>query len=253
LKHSFIDKYSELNSPMHKLDPRVKLIMVFLGIVAIVSEPPGNVYPFAFYGAVILILVLLSRIPPGFVLKRFFFVSPFILMAALFYPVSLMLTGEYQSVNPQPEAINIGLSIFLKAGMSIILLIWLISTEKFHALLLGLRKLRMPRLIGIISALMYRYVFILADESLKTTRARDSRSPGKLKMNRIKVYSNQMAMIFLRSWERSKIIYDSMLSRGFTGDFKDMKELELKRNDILISVLIVLVFLSIRVFIEPGA
>lgn len=253
MKHSFIDKYSELNSLMHKLDPRVKLIMVFLGIVAMVSETPGNIYPFVFYGAVILTLILLSRIPPGFVLKRLFFVSPFIIMAALFYPASLMLAGEYKFVNPQAEAINIGLSIFLKAGMSIILLIWLISTEKFHALLHGLRKLRMPRLIGIISALMYRYVFILADESLKTTRARDSRSPGKLKMNRIKVYSNQMAMIFLRSWERSKIIYDSMLSRGFTGDFKDMKELELKRNDILISVLIVLVFLSIRVFIEPGA
>lgn len=238
---------------MHKLDPRVKLIMVFLGIVAMVSEPPGNVYPFAFYGAVILILVLLGRIPPGFVLKRFFFVSPFILMAALFYPVSRMLTGEYKFVNPQSDAINIGLSIFLKAGMSIILLIWLISTEKFHALLHGLHKLRMPRIIGIISALMYRYVFILADELLKTTRARDSRSPGKLKMNRIKVYSNQMAMIFLRSWERSKTIYDSMLSRGFTGDFKDIKKLELKSNDILISGLIILVFLSIRVFIKPGA
>jgi len=251
LKHSFIDKYSNLNSTIHNLDPRIKLLMTFLGIIIIVSEPQGKILPFAFYGVAVLILVLLSRIPFHFILKRFLILSPFILMAALFFPVSLWLTKEEQIVNIQHPAFKVALSIFLKAGLSVLLLILLISTDKFHNLLLGLRKLKMPKLIGVIAALMYRYVFILSDEALKTKRARESRTPGRIKVNRMKVFSNQMAMIFLRSWERSKIIYHSMLSRGFNGEFPVMQKLALTRVDIMFFVCFLTAFLAVRLLILP--
>ncbi len=251
MKHSFIDKYSHLNSIVHKLDPRIKLLITFLGIIIIVSEPPGNILPFAFYGVGVLILILLSRIPFGFILKRFLIISPFILMAALFFPVSLWLTKEEQIVNFQHPAFKVALSIFLKAGLSILLLILLVSTDKFHNLLLGLRKLKMPKLIGVIAALMYRYIFILSDEALKTKRAKESRTPGRLKVNKMKVFSNQMAMIFLRSWERSKIIYHSMLSRGFNGEFPVRQKLAINSIDIMFFVLYLMIFLAIRLLIEP--
>ncbi len=251
MKHSFIDKYSKLNSTVHRLDPRIKLLMTFLGIIIIVSEPPGKILPFAFYGVAVLILMLLSRIPLGFIIKRFLILSPFILMAALFFPVSLWLTNDEQIVNLQHPAFKVALSIFLKAGLSVILLILLISTDKFHNLLLGLRKLKMPKLIGVIAALMYRYVFILSDEALKTKRARESRTPGKLKVNKMKVFSNQMAMIFLRSWERSKIIYHSMLSRGFNGEFPVMQKLAMNRIDVVFFVCFLTAFLAVRFLITP--
>jgi cobalt/nickel transport system permease protein len=246
LKHSFIDKYSHLNSPVHRLDPRIKLITAFSCILIIVSEPRGEIFSFGFYALVVLGLIILSRVPVRFILSRCLIVSPFILIAAFFYPVSTMLTFNYKSVSALQPEVMVALSIVFKAYLSVILLTMLVSTDKFQNLLLGLRNLKMPRILGIMSALMYRYIFILYDEALRTTRARDSRTPGKIKINKLKVYGNQSAMIFLRSWERSQTIYNSMLSRGFNGEFPGMHKLTFTRSDLLYPVLFVILILSIR-------
>lgn len=246
MKHSFIDKYSDLDSPVHRLDPRFKLISLFTGIVIMVSEPRGELTPFIYYGLVILILVLISRVPWRFILSRCLIVSPFILIAAFFYPVSAMLGGIQFSFSAYLPEFRVALSIACKAYFSVILITLLVSTDKFHNLLLGLRRLRMPKLIGILSALMYRYVFIFYDEALRTTRARDSRTPGRMKTGKLKTYGNQSAMIFLRSWERSQTIYNSMLSRGFNGEFPGLDKLAFTGKDLLYSVLFIIIILAIR-------
>jgi cobalt/nickel transport system permease protein len=246
LKHSFLDKYSHLDSPVHRIDPRVKLIAVFTCIVIFVSEPPGEIFSFLLYGLLISVLIVLSRVPVSYILKRCLIVSPFILVAALFYPLSAPVASGGDEVF-RLSRYDMALTIVFKAFLSVIMLVLLTSTERFHNLLLGLRKLKMPKLLGIISALMYRYVFIISDEALRTTRARESRTPGKLKINRFRVYGNQSAMIFLRSLERSQIIYNSMLSRGFTGEFPGLQKPELTVRDIVSSACFILVVVGIRV------
>jgi cobalt/nickel transport system permease protein len=246
VKHSFIDKYSHLESPLHRVDPRIKLITVFAFILIIVSEPRGRLCPFIFYGLVIAILAVISRVPPKFILSRCLIVSPFILMAAVFYPVSSMIIGEFRGLDAYRAEYQVALSIALKAFSTVILLTLLISTEKFHNLLLGLRKLKMPRILAIMSALMYRYIFILTDEAMRTARARDSRTPGKLNMNRFKVYGNQAAMIFLRSMDRSQMIYNSMLSRGFKGEFPGIRLAALPGREIAFFIFFIFLLLAIR-------
>ena len=251
MRHHFIDRYSDLNSPVHRLDPRVKILLAFLGILIVVSEPPGRLLPFAFYGGLLLVVLLLSRLPFAFLLKRYLILSPFIVMASVFYPVSLYFAEETQAIAFHQETIEVALSIFLKASLSLFLLIWLISVERFHILLLGLRKLKMPKLVGTISILMYSYIFVFWDEALKTTRARESRTPGKLQRNKLRTYANQMAMILLHSWERSKTLHHAMLSRGFHGEFYSMREPGLKKADVLFLALFLLLFLHIRLFTDP--
>lgn len=248
MKHHYIDRYSNLDSPLHRLDPRVKILLVFFGILIMVSEPPGRLPPFAFYGGMLLVLLVASRLPPVFLLKRFLILSPFILMASVFYPVSLYLTKETQAIAFQREALEVALSIFLKAALSLLLLIWMISVERFHVLLMGLRKLKMPKLVGTISILMYSYLFVFWDEALKTTRARESRTPGKLTRAKLKTYSNQMAMILLHSWERSKTLHHAMLARGFHGEFYSLQQQGLKKRDVVFLVVFLLIFLNVRLF-----
>ncbi len=252
MKHSFIDKYSDLESPVHSLDPRVKLIAVFSAIIIIVSEPRGEIIPLVFYALLIFILVLLSRVPTGFILSRCLIVSPFILAAAAFYPISIMLTENYQSLQSLRPEFKVAVSVAVKALLSVVLLTVLVSSDKFHNLLLGMRRLKMPKLIGILSALMYRYIFILYDEALRTTRARDSRTPGKLRTGKLKTFGNQSALIFLRSWERSQTIHNSMLSRGFEGEFPGMRKLSVRRTDIFYSLFFIIIFLAIRLTNHSG-
>jgi len=246
LKHSFIDKYSDLDSPVHRLDPRIKTLTALCLILIIVSETRGELFPFLFYIPVIGVIAAVSRIPWGYIMKRCLVVAPFILLTALFYPLSGMLTSDFRSLGSYNHEYMVGISIFLKAYSALILLIVLTSTEKFHNILLGLRKLKMPKLIGIISALMYRYVFLIHDEILRTNMARDSRTTGKLKMSRLKVYGNQSAMVFVRSFERSQTLYNSMLSRGFNGEFPSMSRLSLKGKELLFAGALIMLVLAIR-------
>ncbi len=251
MKHHYIDHYSDLNSPVHRLDPRVKILVAFLGILIMVSEPPAKLWPFGLYGGLLLLLVLMSRLPLAFIIKRFLILSPFIFLASFFYPVSLYLSKETQTISFQDESARIAFSIFLKAGLSIVFLIWLISSERFHVLLLGLRKLKMPKLVGMLSILMYSYIFVFWDEILKTTRARESRTSGKLRRNKLKIYANQLALILLRSWERSKTLHHAMLSRGFHGEFNQIQDLKFSSRDMWFGMLFLLLFLPIRFLAGP--
>ncbi len=246
MKHSFLDKYGHLNSPLHRIDARIKLLSAFAFILIIVSEPRGVLFPFIYYSMVIAVLVRVSNVPGRFILSRCLIVSPFILLAAVFYPLSSMITGEFGGLPAYQAEYRIALSIILKAFSAVIILTLLVSTDKFHNLLQGLRKLRMPRLLGIISALMYRYIFILTDEALKTRMARESRTPGKLNINKFKVYGNQSAMIFIRSMDRSQIIYNSMLSRGFTGEFPGMQKTAISGRDVAFFIFFISILLVIR-------
>ena len=141
----------------------------------------------------------------------------------------------------------LALSVALKAYAAVILLTLLTSTEKFNRLLEGLRSLKMPSLLGVLSAFIYRYMFILSDEMMRTTRARISRTPGRLTTSRISAYGNQAATIFIRSWERSQIVYDAMCSRGFRGKFPLRTAMHFHWSDTFFLLGFTVVFLAVRI------
>ncbi|RJP29867.1 MAG: cobalt ECF transporter T component CbiQ, partial [Actinobacteria bacterium] len=63
MKHAFLDEYSHLQSPIHQLDPRAKLVGFITLIIICVTTPPDHYAAFAAYLVLEIILVLLSRLP----------------------------------------------------------------------------------------------------------------------------------------------------------------------------------------------
>jgi cobalt/nickel transport system permease protein len=233
---------------VHRLDPRVKIIAALAAIIIVTTESlSGRLVNFAVYSVIILVVTGCSRIPFRYLLKRILILSPFILMAALFYPVSQMQIRELTLTSDWRPLAEAGLSVFLKAFLALLILLLLSSTEKFHRLLRAFRWLKVPAIVTTLSALLYRYIFLLYDERLKTARARESRTPGVLRTSRVRVFGNQAAVIFYRSWERSQLIYQSMLSRGFAGEFPETQEMKLRAPDIAFSFLFIVLLLLTRI------
>ena len=86
MQHSFIDKYSDIESPIHRLDPRTKIIS-FLGFIfVVISTPRYYLLNFAFYAMLILLTMALSGIPIFYILKRSCLILPFAIMTAAFIP-----------------------------------------------------------------------------------------------------------------------------------------------------------------------
>ena len=242
MKHDFLDKYAGLNTVLHRLDPRSKIIAFTFSLIMVVSETKVGEYHFVVYYLILAILIIISKVSLIFILKRTLMTSPFIIITAASIPFSFWLTNGFIDNN----SITLAILVILKALFAIILLTLLTSIEKFHILLAGFRKLKMPALFGIISAMMYRYIFILIDELHRTRFARESRSPGNYVSNRFKIYGNQAAVIFIRSWNRADMVYQSMLARGFNGTFPEMKNLNFKLTDSIFVMIIILTFSMIR-------
>ena len=94
MRHDFTDKYAYINSPVQRLDPRAKIIASVSGIVIVVTEPlNAGLNHMLLYLALILAVAVISRLPLLFLAKRVLLVSPFIIAASLFYPLSVILSS----------------------------------------------------------------------------------------------------------------------------------------------------------------
>jgi cobalt/nickel transport system permease protein len=92
---------------------------------------------------------------------------------------------------------------------------------------------------------LYRYIFVLMEETMKIVRARDIRSFGNRGRD-MKTFTNLVSMMFVRTMDRSERIYQAMLSRGFTGNLTATRKYALSAGDIIFTVAAVSVFLLLR-------
>ena len=249
MKHSFIDKYSDLDSLIHRLDPRTRFITTLAFVVAVVLTPASSWRVFAFYFCFITVLFIISRLPPLYVLKRSLVIFPFVLMIAIFIPFFKQgeVAGSYNiwlwQVSVTYSGLFILANIVVKSWLCILSLILLSATTKFTALLKGLKQLGVPKVMVLILSFMYRYIFVLVDEVMRMRQARDSRNFGGNRLRQLKGIGNMLGTLFIRSYERGERVYVAMLSRGFDGEVRTLHKLSFKQADAYFGITFCLVLI----------
>ncbi len=232
----FLDPFREGASPVHRLDPRIKLVLAVAFILTAALIHPGAwpAYVLLFAGA--FSIILLSELGVGFVYKRAVLAAPFVLAAL---PLLFTVPGEALAtfhIGPwtltltQPGLVRF-ISVALKSWISVQIAIVLASTTAFPDLLAAMRALRIPRLLVAVIGLMWRYLFVLVDEVMRLMRAREARSGhpavpagrvgGSLAW-RGKVTGGMAGNLMLRSFDRSERIYAAMASRGYDGEVRGL-------------------------------
>ena len=253
MKHSFLDRYSDLDSFIHRLDPRTKFIITLVFILAVIITPPTRWQVFALYLLLMATLLLLSKLPIFYVLKRSLVVMPFVLMIAIFIPFIKEgeVAGSYNIWLWQVSVTYTGLqvlwNVLIKAWLSILSLIWLTSTTKLPNLLKGLEQLGMPKVMVMILSFMYRYIFVVVDEVMRMRQARDSRDFGGKRLWQLRTIGNMIGTLFIRSYERGERVYAAMLARGFDGHSRTLDQLNFSQADAYfgISFSLVLILTSV--------
>ncbi len=243
MKHSFIDKYSDLDSFIHRLDPRTRTLSTLAFILAVMVTPPTAGEAFALYIVLLAGLTILAQLPPLYVLKRSSVVLPFVLMVAVFIPFMGHgeMAGSYNvwvwRVSFNHEGLLVLWNMLVKSWLSALALILLSSTTRFSDLLKGLERLGVPRVMVMILSFMYRYIFVLADEVMRMRRARDSRGGlgtrlwGREQLRQIRTVGNMIGTLFIRSYERAERVYGAMVARGFDGQVRTLSDLRFRRAD----------------------
>jgi cobalt/nickel transport system permease protein len=243
--------YSFADSPIHRLDARVKTIALIVLILAIVAMPVADIWRFVLFALLVAGLYVVSGVPLSFGLKRSLVVVPFVLFTG-----SLLV---FMPDKPHPAFYNLGfLSIpiahggiyilvnaLVKSLLSVLTVILLYSTTPFPSLIKGLESLKAPRIITMLLSFLYRFMWVLTDEVKRMLRARDARAFGGGHIWHIKVAGQMIGSLFIRSYERSERIYAAMASRGYDGTIKSFEEPVLTIQDGAFSVLFLLLLLTI--------
>jgi cobalt/nickel transport system permease protein len=208
VKHSFIDRYAGLDSPLHLLDARTKIIGFTALIAAVLRIPPGRPLLYFAYFFLAAIFMGISQVPLLYIVSRTLVILPFVLLAGLAAPWR------------DGSGIIFFNTLLLRSLLCLMILVLLTNTTRFAELLRGLRRLGCPRILVVNLSFLYRYLFVLIEEVMRMRQARDSRRVGRAGMKaEMKLLGSMLGTLLLRSFERAERMYQAMLSRGSSGEF----------------------------------
>ncbi len=197
-----LHRHENPDSPIQRLSAGAKLATALL-LAGATALLPRDAWPaFAAIGALLLAIMLLGRIPVPYLLRRLALVEPFVFGIAL---LSLL----------QPGGTKIFLAILTKSTLCLFAVILLGATTSFSELLAVLRRARVPAIFVTTLALMYRYLFVIADEAMRMRRARQSRQFTRHRAHVWRSLATVASQLFIRSTERAERIYAAMCARGW--------------------------------------
>lgn len=253
------DRFHAAESKLHRLDPRVKVVVAVLFILSNALLPDGAWAAFGLAWLFLLGANTLSKLGVDFTFRRSFVALPFALAAitAIFSPIGHPL-GNWSLgplvLIPTDYGVIKFISILLRSWLSVQVAILLVAVTRFPDMIHAFEHLRVPSILTTIVAFLYRYLFVLTDEVMRLLRARQSRSAasagqrsGRSVVWRARVAGSMAGQLFLRSYERSDRIYNAMLARGYDGHLRTLNAHILHPSDWMYGALAILILLSLQV------
>lgn len=240
-----------LDSPVHRLDPRAKLLGL-LAVVAIAVSTPLHGWPVLLAcAAALAVLAVLARVPARELWRRSRLVLLLVLAAAAVVPF-VQAGGDSYELGPL-TAHAAGLTtlgeVAARAAIGVSAAALLAATTSVPAILVGLERLRVPRLLVLIAGLTYRYLFVVAAEVSRMRAAAAARGHRPRHLLRAGLYGRLAAALFLRTHARGERVYGAMLARGYEGRTLRLTPLSFGRVDALFVVALVALLLPARLLV----
>ncbi|OLT13732.1 cobalt ECF transporter T component CbiQ [Actinomadura sp. CNU-125] len=205
------------NSPVHRLPPHCKLVAVLAFTLLVVATPRERMWAFGGYALLLAAVAAAARVPFGTLARRVAIEVPFVAFAFL---MPFVANGEKVTVLGLRLSEN-GLwgawNILAKGTLGVLASVLLAATTEPRLLLLGLERLRLPRLIVQIASFMLRYGDVVAAELGRMRVARASRGFEARDVRATGVLAKSLGALFLRSYERGERVHLAMVSRGYDG------------------------------------
>lgn len=242
----FSERYADLPLFLQAIDPRIKILLFLVFIL--ISSFCSNL-------AVLLVLAVIPAVYAGlsglkekaFLRRIWLYIPVLIFIFSLpgatnwFVQGKLLLRilpagtlglkdGLYITANGMENILRIS----LRAGISLSFALLLLLTTRWSRLMQGLGALRFPHFFLSICNMAYRYIFVLCTEAVNMMEARYLRTVGETNAHDNRRFmGNSVAHLFLKSHYLSGEVYDAMCCRGFTGKPVALRQLKIRRSDLL--------------------
>lgn len=245
-----LDTLARADSPVHRLDPRAKLLATVVFIVTVMSFNKYRISALVPFTLFPILTIVLGNLPSRDLLKRLLWIAPFAVLIGVFNP----LLDRQPILSIGPLTISGGwvsfASILLRFCLTVLAAFILVASTGFNTICLSLEKLGVPNIFVVQLQFLYRYAFVLAEEVLRMLRGWQLRAPLRKAMT-LSTFSTFLGSLFLRTTSRSQRIYRAMCCRGFDGTLHPSRPLHWKTRDTLFVLVCCSLFILFR-FTNPA-
>lgn len=213
-----ISALSDGDSAVHRLHPAAKLVAVIVYIFTVVSFPKYDltgILVMVLYPAV---LYRLSGIGMGTCFQKMKLVLPLILAVSIVNPFLDTAPFSLAGIVTIPRGCISMVTLMLKGVFSLLASFLLVATTKMEDLCAGMRRLHLPEVIVTLFLLTFRYLSVLVEQVGIMLDAYSLRAPGQKGIH-ISAWGSFLGQLLLRSMDKARELYQSMLLRGFDGSF----------------------------------
>ncbi len=236
-------------SAAHRLDPRAKIVGL-LGLTLVAVSTPLERWPvFVACAAVLAAYAAVARVRPGDLWRRVRVVLPLVLLAGVLLPF-VRTGGDAFALGPltvHEAGLRIFAALAAKATIGTLSAALLGATTTFPAVLRGLEALHVPRLLVLIAAFMYRYLFVIVGEAGRMRAALLARGYRPRHALQAGPMGRVATAMFLRTYGRGERVYLAMLARGYRGAMPQLVPLSFGRADVVFVALVALALVPLRV------
>jgi cobalt/nickel transport system permease protein len=218
------DEYIHLGSPLHRWDPRYKLIGLLALIFAFSFVSDLRMLP-----AMVVVTsaaYIVSKLPVSFMLTRLRYPSFFLLAVVLLLP---FLSGEtiVMSIGPldlRQEGLADVLLIATRFLSILTIGLVLFSTAPFLTTIKAMRALHLPAILTDMALLTFRYLQEIGDylHRMETSMRLRGFRQRRVSIHGFRILAWLGGSILVRSYERSEWVYKAMILRGY-GQAESLK------------------------------
>lgn len=254
-------RYVPADSSIHRMDPRSKLIIIFLFVCVIFLANNGITY--ALIGIYTFLMLGMSKIQPRFLyagLKPVLWLVLFTLVLQLFFTQQGKMIYELGPVKIYEEGLRQGVFISLRFFFLILMtsLLTLTTTpieitDGLETLLAPFKKVRFPvHEMALMMSISLRFIPTLMQETDKIMKAQIARgvefSSGPYKQ-RMQAVIPLLIPLFVNSFKRAEELAIAMEARGYRGGEGRTKYRELSWHGRDTLQLVLLALLTLLLFL----
>ena len=213
------------DSPIHRLDPRIRLVSAaaYSFVVALCGEFPVLVVALVLSTA----LATVARLSFAEVFKRLVVVNGLVFFLWLVIPFTFPGDTLFRigPLSGSRQAIALAAQITLKSNAIVLAFMALVASMPLSTLGHALHRLRVPDKIVHLLLMTYRYIFVLEQEYQRLMRAVRVRGfRPRTNLHTYRTYAYVVGMLFVKAGERAERVQQAMLCRGFRRKFYCLQE-----------------------------
>lgn len=215
------ENYSKKKNFIHNLDARVKLITCMLSIVLLVNIYSAKVLTVAV--AVILFSLLAARVSLKTIVGRAAITLFFIGGILLFLPfthgkTTWVISWVGIALPVSLEGLVLAGTLALRTLSAILLMVFLTETTTRAELLSAIKQLPVPPVFSQLIDFTWRYFMVIKSELQRMQRAQKARGyvmKAYFNLQTLKIVSQTIGAMFMRSYSRAERVHWAMLSRAY--------------------------------------